>query len=167
MSKPQQVQHAPPTLRPQDVLLLEFLRLHDAESPTCPVCNYNLKMLTRPVCPECQHPLVLTVGVWGGRLRLGWLLIALAPGFFSGIAALFVLVPIFGRALFGDGVVMWHIIALDLFGWCSAIVTIILARRHRRFIAQPRARQRWWAIILWLIHIGALGMFMLVGYLFF
>jgi len=65
-------------------LLLEFLRDHDA---ACPVCSYNVRALTRPVCPECKQELMLAVGV--KRLRLGWLLVAVAPGFFSGIAAVF------------------------------------------------------------------------------
>src|SRR5262245_5700142 len=86
-----------PTSRAQE-LLLEFLREH--ESP-CPVCGYNLKALTKPMCPECGQELALTVGT--ARLRLGWLLAALAPGFFSGICAFFVLIPIFGRLFFGDG----------------------------------------------------------------
>lgn len=142
-------------------LLLDFLRDHDA---ACPVCGYNLKALTRPVCPECKHDLVLTVGA--ARLRIGWLLAAVAPGFFSGIAAIFVLVPIFGRVLFGDGVWMLPMIALDLFGWCSGAFAIIVARRRFRFIAQPRERQRWWAIGIWLVHIAALAMVFVLAYAF-
>ncbi len=153
---------APPTLRPRDIMLLDFLRDHDAP---CPVCGYNVRALTRPICPECAQELVLTVGA--ARLRLGWLLTAVAPGFFSGIAAIFVLVPIFGRLLFGDGVLMPLPIMMDVFGWCSGVFAIILASQLRRFIAQPRARQRWFAIIIWLIHITALGLFILVGFLFF
>ena len=77
-----------PTTRGQE-MLLDFLREHDA---SCPLCGYNLKALTRPICPECGQELVLTVGA--ARLRLGWLMAAVAPGFFSGIAAVFLLVPI-------------------------------------------------------------------------
>ncbi len=69
-------------------MLLECLRDHDA---ACPVCGYNVRSLTRPICPECRQELVLTVGVL--RLRLRWLLAAVAPGFFSGIAACFVIIP--------------------------------------------------------------------------
>src|SRR6185503_11308077 len=133
----------------------------------CPVCGYNVRALTRPICPECKQELVLTVGA--ARLGLGWLFAAVAPGFFSGIAAIFVLIPIFGRFLFGDGVLMPLPIAMDVFGWCSGIFAIILAskRPRSRFLALPVARQRWFALIMWLIHIGALGLFILIGVVFF
>lgn len=179
MSNSQQVQDAPPvppapaippipaatpatTTRTQDIMLLEFLREHDA---ACPVCGYNVRALTRPICPECRQQLVLTVGT--GRLRLGWLFAAVAPGFFSGIAAVFTLVPIVGRVLFGDGVWTVPLIALDLFGWCSVVFAIILVAKYKRFIALPRARQVWMALLIWLAHIAALGLFILLGIAFF
>jgi hypothetical protein len=150
---------APPTLRPRDVMLLEFLQEHDAE---CPVCGYNVRALTRPICPECKQHLTLTVGA--ENLRMGWLFAAVAPGFFSGIAALFVLIPTLGRPLFGDG--RWEplIVALDLFGWCSAIFAIILARRRgrSRFLALPLAKQRLIGLTIWGIHIGVFVLFILI-----
>src|SRR5438067_7590942 len=97
-------------------LLLEFLREHEAP---CPVCGYNLKALVRPVCPECGQELVLAVGA--ARLRFGWLFAAVAPGFFSGIAAVFVLVPIVGVTVFGNGKLPLLITAVDGFGWCSGV----------------------------------------------
>jgi hypothetical protein len=147
----------PPAGRAQD-LLLDFLREYDAP---CPVCGYNLHALTRPICPECGQELVLTVGT--ARLRLGWLLAALAPGFFSGIAAVFVLVPILGRLFLGDGKWSPGLNVLDLFGWSSGIFAIILAAKRHRFLAQPRSRQRWWALGIWFVHVAALGLFILVG----
>src|SRR3954454_17134270 len=106
MSKSEQVQDLA-TGRTQ--MLLDFLREYAA---ACPVCGYNLRALTRPICPECGQELVLTVGA--ARLRLGWLLAAVAPGFFSGIAAIFLLVPIVGRLIFGDGRMSWMLNAVDL-----------------------------------------------------
>lgn len=147
----------PPT-RMQE-LLLEFLRDHDA---ACPVCGYNVRALTKPICPECKQELVLTVGVT--RLGLGWLLSAVAPGFFSGIAAFFVLIPIVGQTFWGNGRPEPLIIALDLFGWFSGIFAITLAWRWRiRFLALQRKHQRWIAILIWLIHIAALGTFILLA----
>lgn len=138
-------------------MLLDFLREHTA---ACPVCGYNLLGLTTPTCPECRQELVLTVGAQ--HPRFGWLLAALAPGFFSGIAAAFVLVPIVLRYV-SNGGMSPALNALDLFGWCSGAVAITIATRRIRFIALPLATQRWWAIILWATHIVALVLFILFG----
>jgi hypothetical protein len=146
-----------PTTRADD-LLLDFLRDHEAP---CPVCRYNLKALTRPICPECGQHLVLTVGA--AQVRIGWLLAALAPCFFSGIAAVFVLIPIVGRFTFGDGRASPALNVLDTFGWCSGIFAIILAAKRHRFLALPRSAQRWWAIGIWFAHVAALVMFITVG----
>lgn len=150
----------PPKGRAEE-LLLEFLREHDAG---CPVCRYNLRALTRPVCPECGAELVLAVGA--ARLRLGWLMAAVAPGFFSGIAAVFVLVPIVGRLVAGDGKMSPGLNALDLFGWCSGVFAIVLAAKRHRFLALPLAAQRWWAVGIWFVHVAALGVFILIGYMY-
>jgi hypothetical protein len=150
----------PPAGRAQE-MLLEFLREYDA---ACPVCGYNLRALTRPVCPECGQELVLAVGA--ARLRLGWLMAAVAPGFFSGIAAVFVLVPIVLRLAIGDGKMSPMLNAMDLFGWCSGVLAIGLAAKRHRFLALPRAGQRWWALGIWLVHVVALGVFLLVGFIY-
>lgn len=92
----------------------------------CPVCGYNLQGLTRPVCPEYMHDLVLHVGV--ARLRLGWLLVALVPGFFCGIAACLLAIPT--TAVYSeDGIIVWplvgaiHFVAFVLFfGWMASQV---------------------------------------------
>ena len=139
-------------------MLLDFLRDHEA---ACPVCGYNLKALTRPVCPECGQDLMLTVGA--ARVRLGWLMVAVAPGFFSGIAAAFLLIPIIGRLTLGDGRTSPALNALDLFGWTSGSVAITLAAKRHRFLALPRSSQRAWAIGIWFVHAFALVMFVVIG----
>ena len=141
-----------------DELLLEFLREH--ESP-CPVCGYNLKALTRPVCPECGQELVLAVGA--ARLRFGWLFAAVAPGFFSGIAAVFVLVPIVIMTAVANVRPPLRFVAVDAFGWCSGVFAIVLAANRHRFMAQPVARQRWWALGIWLTHVAALALFIMAA----
>jgi hypothetical protein len=146
--------------RPQEAMLLEFLGAYD--SP-CPVCGYNLRGLKRPVCPECRQDLVLAVGV--KRLRLFWLLATLAPGFFSGIAAFFVFVMIVIH-LVAIGSTWAIIVAVDSFGWCSGIVAVVIAWRRTRFLAQPVARQRLCAILMWVVHVGALAFFILTGFIF-
>jgi len=140
-------------------MLLDFLREQDCP---CPVCGYSLKSLARPICPECGHELMLTVGAM--RPHLGWLLAALAPGFFSGIAAVFVLVPVVGQFVY-NGTVS-PVLAVDLFGWCSGVWAIVLAVKRNRFLGKPRLLQRRWAIITWLVHIAALGLFILFAWLY-
>lgn len=134
-------------------MLLEFLREHDA---ACPVCGYNVRALIRPICPECRQELMLTVGA--ARLRLGWLLFTLAPGFFSGIAACFVAIPTLG-IFFEDGVLIPPLVGAVLFGWSSGIFAIILAVKRIRFLAQSRTRQQWFALFVWLVHVAALVLF--------
>lgn len=131
-------------------MLLEYLRDHDA---SCPVCTYSLRGLTRPICPECRHELQLTVGA--ARLPLAWLFVSVAPGFFSGIAACFVAVPVTG-VFYETGEIVWPPFTGVLFGWTSGAIAILLARRHRSFIALPIARQRWIALGIWLAHVAAL-----------
>ena len=115
----------------------------------------------RPVCPECGHELVLTVGA--ARPQMGWLLAAVAPGFFSGIAAAFLLIPIVGRLFFGDGRMSLTLNALDLFGWCSGALAVTIAVKRLRFLALPRARQRWCTLIIWSIHGAALAALLAFG----
>jgi hypothetical protein len=155
-----QVDRPATTSRAQE-LLLDFLREHEAP---CPLCGYNLKALVRPVCPECGQELVLTVGA--ARVRLGWLMTAVAPGFFSGIAAVFLLVPIVARLIFGDGRMSWPLLPVDLFGWCSGVFAIVLAVKRHRFLALSRAGQRWWAVGIWLVHVAALGLLILIGFVY-
>lgn len=154
MSKPDHVEAQDAAASPgraREDMLLEFLRDNDA---ACPVCGYNLRALTRPICPECRQDLALTVGA--KRIQLGWLIIALAPGLFSGIAACFAAIPT-TAIYFESGEIVWPFVGAVLFGWLSGLGTIILALKcpRMRFIAQSRARQRWIAIAIWLIHFGA------------
>lgn len=149
---------SPQPLSSADALLLDFLREHEVP---CPVCRYNLKALTRPICPECGHSLRLTVGA--GQVPLGWLLAALAPGFFSGIAAVFLLIPILARLFIGDGKTSWALNCLDLFGLTSGIAAVLLAMKRRRFLALPRSNQRWLTFCCWGIHLAALFLMIFLG----
>lgn len=139
-------------------MLLDFLRENDAD---CPVCGYNLRALTTPICPECGHELRLTVGAT--RLRMAWLFVAIAPCFFSGIAACFVFVGIVARLIWGDHRMSATLNTVDLFGFASGIFAILLTRKRLRFIKLPLATQRWVAAGVWLVHIAAFGLLLLFG----
>lgn len=131
-------------------MLLAFLKDHDA---ACPTCDYNLRGLTRPVCPECAEPLAL--GVRATRSNLPLLILALAPGIFSGIAAFLLFAGIiWGTILNGPPPVIWPYL-IDLFGFASAAFAIFLYRRRRRFYVLP-FRNRVTAIaLIWLVHVLA------------
>ncbi len=132
-------------------LLLTFLRERDA---ACPLCGYNLRNLVRPQCPECRQDLVLSVGI--KDLRLGWLVATIAPGIFSGIAAVLLMIPIILVPLLaGDGSAPWFAVGADLFGWLSGLVAVILLKYRLAFLRLPRDVQRTWAIVAWAIHLAA------------
>lgn len=124
------------------------------------MCGYNVRALSRPVCPECEHELVLTVGA--AQPRMAWLFVALAPGFFSGIAACFTTIPTVAVTI-EENAIPWPLVALTLFGFSSGLFAILLAfAKRRRFMAMPRRTQATIALLIWAVHIGALGLFIVI-----
>jgi hypothetical protein len=142
--------------------LLAFLRGRDE---LCPLCGYNLRDLTEARCPECRQDLALTVGVT--RLRFGWLIVTIVPSMFSGIAAGFLLVPIFAMLLTGVERPPWPVVAAETFGWLSAIAGLLLLHRRYLFLRQTQAAQRVWAVGAWAIHVGAFVALLAAVFLFF
>ncbi len=136
-----------------DGLLLAFVRDRDA---ACPCCGYNLRNLTKPVCPECEEPLVLKVG--GKTYPIRWLLAAVAPGIFTGITAgvMAVMLLIMGPPNF----VSLGVILTGLFFIASAALAVVLIIWNKRFIRQPQTRQVMWAVLLWVIHLSAFFLFL-------
>lgn len=149
------------SLEKRDVMLLDFLREHDAP---CPLCGYNLRALTRPMCPECKQQLTLTVGMQ--QPRLGWLLVAIVPGVFSGFAAILLAIPIIMSTLESGVLPPWFLLATDAFGFTSGFFAIGIALRRYRFLAMPMVTQRGWAIVIWTIHILWLLYLVLLGFTF-
>lgn len=131
-------------------MVVEFLRGRDVG---CPLCGYNLRDLSEPRCPECRKTLTLAVSL--REMRIGWLLVTVAPGLFSGIAAGLLLIPIVIVPLTEGGPPPWFILVLDAFGWLSGIAALILIRRRVAFLRLPAARQRLWALLAWAVHVGA------------
>ena len=149
------------TDQPDDVArLLEFVKNRDA---SCPLCGYNLRDLTQPTCPECQQPLALTVGV--PQLRFGWFVITIAPGIFSGIAALLMLIPMIGAPLTGGGPPPLGVYKINGFGWLSGIATAVLIFKRYAFLRLPPTAQRLFGIGAWTVHLGVFVVFL--GYVFF
>lgn len=134
--------------------LLAFLRDRDAE---CPNCSYNLRDLTKPICPECKEDLVLEVGSRIYPIR--WLLITVAPGIFTGITAgvMMVLVALIGLP---PNPIPLNAIITAIFFALSTVTSIAIIFMHRRFIRQPQPRQVLWAIGNWVIHLTAFFLFL-------
>ena len=144
---------APPTSPrdPEEVeLLLQFVRERDVR---CPRCDYNLRNLTQPVCPECREPLQLTVGAQ--RPRFGFLIASIAPGIFSGIAAMILFVPMTLSAMLGGGRPPWPIFVVDGFGWLSGFFALGLFVTRFRFLRQPLRKQVTFTVVVWFVHIAA------------
>ncbi len=136
-----------------DGLLLAFVRDRDA---ACPRCGYNVRNLTKPVCPECEEPLLLKVG--GRTYPVRWLLATVAPGIFTGVTAgvMAVIFLIVGPPPF----VPLGVILTGSFFLVSAAVAGAIIIFSRRFVRQPQPRQLMWAVLLWVIHLCAFFIFL-------
>ncbi len=130
--------------------LLDFLRGRDMH---CPQCGYNLRDLTRPLCPECRQELLLTVGVT--RPRFLWFLLAVTPCTFAGIAAVLLLIPMIVQPLTGGGPPQPQVYALDALGWLSALGGLVLVRYRFAFLRQTTKRQRMCTAAVWGINVLA------------
>ncbi len=139
-------------------LLLEFLR--DRDVP-CPLCGYNLRNLSACTCPECRETLALEVGFL--KPHFGWLLATLIPGFFSGISAALMMLPLVAALFLSPGPpAPWPVWATNAFGWLSGLSALVLVKYRYAFLRQPQTTQRVWAGAVWLVHMGAFAVF--VGY---
>lgn len=143
--------------------VVEFLR---GRSHPCPRCGYDLRDILTARCPECGEPLVLKIG--SPRARFGWLVLAMAPGCFSGVAAVFVMVPIVMSSLgrFGPGQSPpWPVMVADAFGFLSAAAVVLMYRQRQSILAWPARRQSAFAAAVWGVHIVAFGLWVLAMWL--
>ncbi|MDX2133127.1 MAG: hypothetical protein SFY69_13870 [Planctomycetota bacterium] len=147
----------PSHLDPQ-AALVAFLK---GRSAPCPRCAYDLRDIQTANCPECGEPLVLMVG--SPNARFGWLVLAIAPGCFSGVAAIFVLIPVCIHLLnpspAANGV--WALIAADAFGFASAASIVLMYRARHRIMGWPSRRQAAFAAAVWAVHVLALALLIL------
>ncbi len=131
--------------------LLRFLQGRDH---ACPRCDYNLRNLTRPVCPECGEELKLTVG--RRHFRDSLLFLGLAPCIFSSICTILLNGLIAYLFLSRSGALppIW-VWGIDAFGLSSGIGGLLLFVRRRAFTKLDRGVQLLWALLVWGIHIAA------------
>ncbi|MFU8830317.1 MAG: hypothetical protein ACNA8P_12910, partial [Phycisphaerales bacterium] len=141
----------PDTLHDPHAELVAFLA---GRSAPCPRCDYDLRDICSAVCPECAEPLVLKIG--SPRARFGWLLFAMAPGCFSGVAACFLAVPITVSIwhTFPAGLgVPWPILGAEVFGLTSAGSVWLMYRHRQRFLSWRTKRQATLAAAVWATHL--------------
>ena len=132
----------------------EVIAFLEGRSYPCPRCGYDLRDIQHPRCPECAEPLVLQLAA--ATPRFGWLVMAMAPGCFSGVAAVFVLVPVIiniTRPPPPGQPFPWPIIAADVFGFCSAVSVVFMYRYRRRIMSWKPRRQGQFAGAVWSVHI--------------
>jgi hypothetical protein len=97
---------------------------------------------------------VLKIG--SPRARFGWLVLAMAPGCFSGVAALFVMIPLYmtiGRRLPAGQGAPWPVMVADAFGFLSAASVGLMYRHRHRIMAWTARRQGAFAGAVWGTHI--------------
>jgi hypothetical protein len=88
----------------------------------------------------------------------------MAPGCFSGVGAVFVMVPIAvtaGRSFPAGTGLPWPVVAADAFGFLSAASVGLMYRHRHRLMAWTARRQGAFAGAVWGIHILAFGLFLL------
>ena len=79
-----------------------------------------------------------------------------------GVAALFVLIPIFGTLWAGNRQNLpWPFVAADAFGFLSAASVGLMYRHRHRFMSWTATRQGAFAGAVWGVHILAFGLFLL------
>src|SRR3954471_8593244 len=73
--------------RRDDDALIQFLAERDVP---CPLCQYNLRGLLSPRCPECGRELQLTVGLTEPPMK-AWIVAAACAWLSAGLGVLFVI----------------------------------------------------------------------------
>lgn len=129
----------------------EVIAFLKGRSAPCPRCAYDLRDIQTPTCPECGEPLVLKIG--SPRARFGWLVLAMAPGCFSGVAALFVLIPVFVHMMFPGAKGVWALMVADAFGFLSAASVAFMYRHRHRVMSWTARRQAAFAASVWGVHV--------------
>jgi hypothetical protein len=157
MTAVEQMSEVHPPIRPPDAPRdpeAELIAFVAGRSVPCPRCGYDLRDIQTCTCPECAEPLTLKVG--SPRARFGWLVVAMAPGCFSGVAALFFLVPIWmtlrqphapGRGT------PWPVMVADAFGFASAASVLLMYLARQRIMEWPARRQGGLAGAVWGAHV--------------
>ncbi len=122
--------------------VVAYLRGRDA---ACPICDYNLRDIDEPVCPECGHRLKLVIS--SPSLRTGpWTLAIIAPSLalgFDGVTLLITVIVaiVSGGASLTPGA-LFFILGLVTLTLISTIALAWLILDRRRF-RRMQVRDQW------------------------
>ncbi len=146
---------APAPAASPEAPLFAYLASHDAP---CPICGYNLRQLTRDVCPECGQRFHLSIGAT--RPPFAAFLMFLMPPLMVGGASLVmlaILAVLFARHQLGRGMpkVVWVLIALGLL---DLVLAYFLYRRRVWFLRRPRTQRYACVAASWLVQIAAIAL---------
>ena len=123
---------APASADAAELMLIQFLSERDA---SCPLCQYNLRNLQNPRCPECGMRLSLSVAT-AEPLMKPWLLLVMPLVASAGFGMFFTIAMIFG----GMPPLSWWPVA---FGYIACIPAALIALRTRRqFLTLSHAVRR-------------------------
>lgn len=133
--------------------VIEFVR---GRNVPCPRCGYELRGLEKPRCPECGEELVLKVG--SASSHFGWLVLAMAPGCFSGVAAVILFWPLvitITSNLDSKRGVPIPVRCAVMFGFVSAASLLLMYRARGRIMGWTTKRQAAFAAFVWGVHVLA------------
>jgi len=132
----------------------EVVRFVRVRSVPCPRCGYDLREIEQARCPECAEPLELRVG--SPRVRFGWLVLAMAPGCFSGVAAVLLAFPVWRSIGLPPGRgAPWPVVVADLFGFVSAASVYWIYRHRHKIMRWRTGSQVGLALGVWGVHVLA------------
>jgi hypothetical protein len=134
-------------LSDDDAALLGWLRDRDVE---CPLCQYNLRGLTVPRCPECGHALCLSVSLIDPFAK-AWVALAVAVCGSAGFG-LMLLCLVLRAGLPHEGIADWMIIFFIL----TMPLPLVLLKTRRRF--QQLSRSRQWFVAIAICALPAVAM---------
>ncbi len=142
---PPEVQTPSPPLS-RDEHLLAFVREHEAR---CPLCDYNLRGLSRPTCPECGQELKLDVRLAEPYLA-AWVTLVVALSLAAGPGAMFILMSVMHGPPGGP----WYRVLIMPYAVAAIPLLIVALFARRRVCRLPRPAQ--WLLALAPVFMGVL-----------
>ena|ERR1051325_4445217 len=146
----------------EETHLLAWLENRDIK---CPVCDYNLRDLQKPVCPECSAPLALAVAspnLSPGHWIAAIVFVALGAGFDGVVSVILTIAVIMdGPNTPAERVRAGVMLGSFLILTCLCVSVILwIYRSRRRWNFWPRKRR---VLAVWAAFLGTGGLHALVA----